>query len=62
MIFKEAAMLMDGEKLIYNHGLSKNLKFSNSTHCFGAGLPFFHSKGDEAILSFYICEQTEQQW
>lgn len=55
-------MLMDGEKLIYNHGLSKNLKFSNSTHCFGAGLPFFHAKGDEAILSFYICEQTEQQW
>lgn len=62
MIFKEAAMLMDGEKLIYNHGLSKNLEFSNSTLHFGVGLPFFHSKGDEAILSFYICEQTEQQW
>jgi len=62
MTFEEASMLKDGEQLIYNYGLLKSLKFSNAMYAFGNGLPYFYSKGHEAMLSFYVCEQTEQQW
>ena len=55
-------MLKDGEQLIYNYGLLKKLEFSNAMYAFGKGLPYFYSKGHEAMLSFYVCEQTEQQW
>ena len=51
-----------GERLIYNAGELLGIKFSNYTDRFGAGLPFASSRGSEAILAFYMCEQTEQQW
>ena len=51
-----------GERLIYDAGEQLGINFCNSTTHFGAGLPFKSSMGSEAILAFYMCEQTEQQW
>ena len=62
MSFEQVARLKNGERVIHDHGLSLHMKFSNTIRAFGLGLPYFTAKGDEAILSFYLCEQTEQMW
>jgi len=54
--------LPGGERMIHDAGLLLGIRFSNYTKSFGAGLPFASSRGSEAILAFYMCEQTEQQW
>ena len=51
-----------GERLIFDAGELLGINFSNYTHAFGNGLPFASSRGSEALLAFYICEQSEQHW
>ena len=51
-----------GERLIFDAGELLGINFCNYTASFGAGLPYPSSKGSEAILAFYICEQSKQQW
>ena len=51
-----------GERLIYDAGELLGIKFSTYPPSFGSGLPFASSRGSDAILAFYICEQSEQQW
>jgi len=51
-----------GERLINNAGELLGINFCNYTASFGSGLPYLSSMGSEAILAFYICEQSEQQW
>ena len=51
-----------GERMIYDAGELSGIKFSNYTHAFGNGLPYASSRGSEALLAFYICEQSELHW